>query len=212
MRMRRKPWAHAFLQAQAQVTFNASELKQEWKKLANNRPLCVEFGSGKGDYVSNMAALYPDYFWIAVEKDENVAATALKKAEQLADNVYWIVADAKDMDTWFECASVERIYLNFSDPWPKKHHAKRRLSSESFMEQMLRITKPQAHFFMKTDNHKLFEYTILQWQAYPLSLIEFSVDYRRDEHPEDAITEYERRFMDLNQPIYRAVWRKNDVK
>ncbi len=212
MRMRRKPWAHAFLQAQPQVTFDASQLKHEWTKLAQHRPLCVEFGSGKGDYVSTMAKLYPEYFWIAVEKDENVAATALKKAERLAENVYWIVGDAKAMLEWFNQGSVTHVYLNFSDPWPKKHHAKRRLSSESFIQQMLTITTADAQFFMKTDNRKLFEYTVLQWQHQALSLCEFSVDYRSEEHPEDATTEYERRFMELNQPIYRGVWRKTDVK
>jgi tRNA (guanine-N7-)-methyltransferase len=212
MRSRRKPWAHDLLNSHSKVTFDGHDLKTHWSHIEKYELICVELGSGKGDFVHQMAKLYPNFYWIAVEKDENVAARALRKVESVADNVFWVVADAKDMQEWFEPGTVQRIYLNFSDPWPKKHHVKRRLSSESFMEKMWLITRDDAEFYMKTDNQKLFEYTILTWQNYPLNMIEFSVDYRRDEHPEDAITEYEQRFMDLGQVIYRAVWRKKHDK
>lgn len=207
MRMRKKAWAPEFLTTQPNVSFQPETLKGDWLKLAQRRPLHLELGSGKGEYIYQMANLYPQYFWIAVEKDLNVAATALKKHRTMPENVFWIVGDAAHVGEWFEARSIDRIYLNFSDPWPKKHHAKRRLSSNHFIENMLRILKGDGHIAMKTDNAKLFEYTLVLWQEYPLKLVDLSVDYRREAHPEDAISEYEQRFMALNQPIYRAVWR-----
>ena len=210
--MRNKPWAAGFIAEQPNVSFQAHTLIDQWEDLAQKRPIYVELGSGKGDYIHQMAQLHPDVYWIAVEKDINVAATALRKIAHPVPNVFWIVQDALAIDQWFKAGSIERIYLNFSDPWPKRHHAKRRLSSERFLEKMLGLMRAEGLFLMKTDNPDLFEYTILLWDSYPLSLLEFSVDYRRHPHPEDVVTEYEQRFMELNQPIYRAVWRKQHVK
>ncbi len=122
------------------------------------------------------------------------------------------MGDAENLEAWFELAEVNTIHLNFSDPWPKRGHAKRRLTSEHFIERMLRIGKDDLEIKLKTDNVSLFEYTLPVWSTYPFHLVEFSVDYRRDVHPEDAITEYEQHFMDLNQVIYRAVWRRIHVK
>lgn len=208
MRMRKKAWAPEFLAEQPNVSFQAETLKDSWTSLAQGRPIHLELGSGKGEYIHQMSSLNPEFFWIAVEKDINVAATALRKHAPMSNNVFWIVGDAAHLGDWFNQNSVDRIYLNFSDPWPKKHHAKRRLSSNLFLENMLRMLKADAHIAMKTDNAKLFEYTLVLWQDYPLKLVELSVDYRREDHPEDAISEYEQRFMALKQPIYRAVWRK----
>lgn len=210
MRMRNKPWANDFLNAHPKVIQDPSLLKGKWKKEFNLKRIVLEIGSGKGDYWRKMAELQPDTLWIALERDKNVSAIALKK--ECPNNAVWIVGDAEDLEKWFDLKEIDTIHLNFSDPWPKKRYHKRRLTSNLFIERMLNITSDEAEFKFKTDNKDLFEYTMLVWEDYPLKLVEFSVDFRRKEENDDAITEYEQHFMDLNQVIYRAVWRKKDVK
>ena len=99
------------------------------------------------------------------------------------------------------------IHLNFSDPWPKKRYAKRRLSSATFLDQYKRILSRNGEIQMKTDNSALFEYSLIEFQNAGFKMVEVSVDYRREKHDEDAITEYEQKFISLGQPIYRCVWR-----
>jgi len=210
MRMRNKPWAMDFINAHPSVITNPSLLKGKWKKEFKVKKIVLEIGSGKGDYWRKMAELQPDCLWIALERDKNVSAIALQKENP--KNAVWIVGDAEELENWFDLKEIDTVHLNFSDPWPKKRYHKRRLTSNLFIERMLKITTDTSEFKFKTDNKDLFEYTLLVWEDYPLRLTEFSVDFRRNEHNDDAITEYEQHFMDLNQVIYRAVWRKNDVK
>lgn len=211
--MRHKPWAEDYLKSCPHVYFDGSKYQGKWLKTFPYSRCILEIGCGKGDYIQSMATLEDDALWVGIEKDVNVSATALKKFDQkLNDNVHWIVGDAENLEAWFAKGEVERIHLNFSDPWPKKAHTKRRLTSDKFIERLLRILKDSGEIRFKSDNKSLFEYTLLLWGNYPLKLIEFSVDYRREKQDDDAITEYEQRFMSENQPIYRAVWRKKDVK
>lgn len=210
MRMRNKPWAMDFLLAHPKVIQDPSVLKGKWKTEYKYKRIVLEIGSGKGDYWRKMAELQPDTLWIALERDKNVSAIALKKDSP--ENGVWIVGDAENLENWFEIEEIDTVHLNFSDPWPKKRYHKRRLTSNLFIERMLKITSKNAEFKFKSDNKDLFEYTMLVWEDYPLKLVEFSVDFRRTEQSDDAITEYEQHFMDLNQVIYRAVWRKQDVK
>lgn len=211
--MRNKPWAQDYLQDLPQVHFDPSAFKGQWKEKTGYACITLEIGSGKGDYARSMAILQPDVLWIAIERDKNVSAVAQKKIQtQNIPNLHWIVGDAEHLENWFDHAEVNTIHLNFSDPWPKKGHTKRRLTSELFIERMLRIGNGDLAIKFKTDNVSLFEYTLPVLSQYPFHLTEFSVDYRRESHPEDAITEYEQRFMDLNQVIYRAVWRRIHVE
>ena len=105
---------------------------------------------------------------------------------------------------------MDVIHLNFSDPWPKKYTHKRRLSNERFLQLYDRILKDSGQIIMKTDNQDLFESSILYFTEFGFKITEFSVDFRRKEHPEDAITEYEQRFMDIGQPIYRVIVVKSE--
>jgi len=156
-----------------------------------------------------LAALHPEKRFIALEKDRNVSATALRFHEALdLKNLLWINNGAEAIETWFSAGELDEIHLNFSDPWPKKHHEKRRLTSKTFMPVFLTLLSDQGVIKFKTDNQKLFEYTILHLQHYPLDMIFFSVNYIHTPEEEDAYTEYEMKFNALNQPIYRAVWRK----
>ncbi|MGB7595231.1 MAG: tRNA (guanosine(46)-N7)-methyltransferase TrmB [Erysipelotrichaceae bacterium] len=209
MRMRKKPWAGPYLEKAPQVVENPAANKGRWAQLLGQADLHVEIGSGKGDYCLQMAALYPESAWIAIERDPSASAVALKKGDGvLPENMLWIVAEAAALSEWFEAGEISVLHLNFSDPWPKKPHAKRRLTSPVFLPVYLTLLKPDGEIRLKTDNAGFFEYSVLQCEGYPLTMTDFSVDFRRIAQRSDAISEYEARFMGLGQPIYRAVWRK----
>lgn len=215
MRMRKLPWAEDFLKEQSVVVEDPTTYKGKWKSLLSCDELHVEIGTGKGDYWTKMAQLYSEYGWIGIEKNTNVAALAVRKFSNMdgkKEHMRYINKDAKDLQTWFDEHEVDVIHLNFSDPWPKKRAHKKRLSNVSFIEQYATILKEDGELQMKTDNSSLFEYSVLEFQKANWYLHEFSVDYRRDEHDEDVITEYEHRFMEKGQPIYRAVWKKIPLK
>ncbi len=214
MRMRKLPWAEDFLKEQEIVIKNPQSYQGKWKELLNRDCIHLEIGSGKGDYWTKMATLYPEFGWIGVEKNVSVAALAVRKYTKLEEetkHMAFINDDADSVSSWFADGEVQVIHLNFSDPWPKKRTHKYRLSNRKFIEQYARILADDGEIQMKTDNVSLFEYSILEFQNAGWFLHDFSVDYRRIEHEEDVITEYERRFMDLHQPIFRAVWKKHPM-
>lgn len=208
MRMRRLKWAPEFLENSDVVVHTPEENKGKWKEVLKRDSLHVEIGTGKGDYWITMSEMYPEIGWIGVEKNESVAAMAVRKSGERVENRLFVQNDAANIDTWFAAGEVDVIHLNFSDPWPKKKASKRRLSHASFLEKYKTILSENGEIQMKTDNSQLFEYSILQFLANGFELIDFSVDFRRSEHPEDAITEYESKFMEKGNPIYRAVYRK----
>lgn len=211
MRMRKKQWADPFLNEHPELVLSDPAIyKGKWKELFGLETLRLEIGTGKGDYITQMAAIIPDCSWIGIEKEHNVAAVAAKKALMLEkQNVRLIPLDAAALDEWFAAGELEAIHLNFSDPWPKRGYQKRRLSHRGFLKKYAEVLKPGGQVIMKTDNSTLFEFSLLEFSECAWRLREVSVDFRRTEHPEDAISEYEQRFMDKGQPIYRAIWQKN---
>jgi len=207
MRMRNKPWASDFLAQHPLAVTNPIDRKGAWK--GHFKKVILEIGSGKGSYIFGLAQSHPEDLYIALEKDRNVSATALRAHNgQTLPNLIWINNGAETLDTWFSEGELDEIHLNFSDPWPKKHHEKRRLTSKTFMPVFIRLLNQNGVIKFKTDNQKLFEYTILELQTYPLVMTFFSVNYLHTPEIDDAYTEYEMKFNALNQPIYRAVWRK----
>ncbi|MEG0313900.1 MAG: tRNA (guanosine(46)-N7)-methyltransferase TrmB [Erysipelotrichaceae bacterium] len=214
MRMRKLKWAPDFLDNSPLVIANPSELKGKWKeKFGNNKSLHIEIGTGKGDYWIGMAQRYPNITWIGIEKDMSVAALAVRKATPLnLNNVAFICADAQTIEEWFETKEIDVIHLNFSDPWPKKRNHKRRLSHNSFVTKYKDLIKANGEIQMKTDNKDLFEFSLIQMQDCGLHMNEVSVDFRRNIHDEDTISEYESKFMENGQPIYRAVWDLEGIK
>jgi len=209
MRMRKKPWAKDMIEnRQDCVISSPEEMAGHWRDFAYE-DIVVEIGAGKGDYWIGMAHMYPQELWIAVEKCVDAAGIALKKSlENTAKNMKFIVDDAANIATWFKEKEVSRIHLNFSDPWPKKHHTKRRLTYGTFLNDYQKILRDDGVIVMKTDNAKLFEYSLVSFNENKWLLKEVSVDFRRDVHDEDTITEYEHNFMEKGQPIYRAVFGK----
>lgn len=210
MRMRKKTWAPEMIASRDDcVIFNPEELKGNWSHF-NYEKIVLEIGSGKGDYWINMAHKYPDELWIGVEKEISCAGIALKKSiDRTTNNMKFIVNDATNVSLWFSENEVDRIHLNFSDPWPKKHHSKRRLTYGKFLDQYRSILKKDGLIIQKTDNLELFEFSCQSFLENGWQLMEKDLDFRNKVHEEDAITEYEKNFIDKGQPIYRAVWKVN---
>ncbi|RRC94330.1 tRNA (guanosine(46)-N7)-methyltransferase TrmB [Erysipelotrichaceae bacterium OH741_COT-311] len=210
MRMRKKKWALPFLQEHSEVALqNPIHLKSRWNTVSDQRPIHLEIGVGKGGYINQMALQHPDAFWVGIEKDVNVVCIAVKNfLNQENDNELFITNDASELEQWFDKGEIDVIHLNFSDPWPKKGYRKRRLSSDGFVSKYHDILKENGKIILKTDNKILFEFSVVEILKLYFVLEEISVDFRREEHQEDAITEYEAKFMALNQPIYRAIFKK----
>lgn len=210
MRMRKVKWAVEYLLNSRKLVKRPEERKSLWK--GQYHLLHVEIGCGKGNYSLEMARKYPNELFVAIEKNESAAGIAAKKFDEAADvtNLLLIHGDASLIDTWFAKEEVDILHLNFSDPWPKKRYAKRRLSSASFLQQYQSILSKQGQIQMKTDNEKLFEYSVLEFLKAGFILDDICVNYRREPHEEDAITEYEEKFIANGQPIYRCVLKKEN--
>lgn len=207
MRMRKKKWADPYLEAhQDYISDNPIDYKGKWKKILGCEELHLEIGMGKGSYLIQMAAMYPECGWVGMEKDRSAAAVAARsklEGDQDISNNRMIAGDARNILDWFAEGEVDVIHLNFSDPWPKKKYQKRRLSSAEFLKIYRTVLSDHGKILMKTDNQDLFEDSVLYFQENGFILTDFSVNYRRKEHPEDAITEYESKFMAEGMPIYR---------
>lgn len=171
------------------------------------RPLHLEIGCGKGNFAVGMAEQHPDISFIAMEKISDVACLALEKAENAKDNrpdnLRFIIGDAKTLTDIFPPHCLDCIYLNFSDPWPKSGHAKRRLTHRTFLEIYKTLLKDGGILKMKTDNEALFDFSLEEFGECGLETVWQSRDLHRSEKNEGNImTEYEKNFSDKGQPIY----------
>ena len=173
------------------------------------RPIHLEIGCGKGDFAVGMAAQNPDCNFIAMERVPDVACLALEKAmaqkESRPDNLRFLIGDAKNVAEWFLPHSVDCLYLNFSDPWPKKGYAKRRLTHQGFLELYRTILRPGGLLRLKTDNEGLFDFSLEQFALCGLTVEWQTRDLHASEKAEgNVMTEYERNFSQKGQVIYSA--------
>ena len=160
MRVKHKKWADPLIAAHPEMMVtNAADWKGKWQqRFAKQQPIHLEVGMGKGQFIIGMAKAHPEYNFIGLEIQRTVAAIALKKAlsEEPLPNLQLICGDGEDLDTFFEPHEIDRMYLNFSDPWPKKRHAKRRLTYKTFLANNQDILKDQGAIELKTDNMGFF--------------------------------------------------------
>lgn len=178
--------------------FNCQEM------FGNNNPVHLEIGCGKGQFVFEIAKLNPDINYIAIEKTPNVIICALEKVmESDIKNIRFINSGAEYLASYFDEASIERIYLNFSCPYPKPRYTKHRLTHEGFLKIYKRILKPPCEIHMKTDNAQLFEFTINSLSGYGYMLKNVCFNLHNSDFVGNIITEYEEKFSSLGFPIYR---------
>ena len=176
------------------------------------RPIHLEIGCGKGDFAVGMAAKHQETNFIAMERVPDVACIALEKAmaakESRPDNLRILIGDARNLTEWFAEHSVDCIYLNFSDPWPKKGYAKRRLTHEGFLELYRKILVPHDMLKLKTDNQGLFDFSLEEFAASELEVLWQTRDLHASERAEgNVVTEYEEYFASQGMPIYSAIVR-----
>ena len=175
--------------------------KGKWKKLFNNNnPIYIEIGMGKGDFIIENALKFPDINFIGIEKYDSVIVHAIEKVENKIPNLYLIRMDAIEIDEVFS-KEIDIVYLNFSDPWPKKRHASRRLTSKVFLKKYDYIFKGKKTIIMKTDNTSLFEYSLVSLSNYGYKLEQVCFDLENHEELFNIKTEYEKKFSSLGYKI-----------
>ncbi|RLL47719.1 tRNA (guanosine(46)-N7)-methyltransferase TrmB [Oceanobacillus piezotolerans] len=207
MRQRNKPWADEFIQENEQLIIpNPKEFKGKWKELFNNEnPIHIEVGTGKGQFIIGMAKQYPEVNFIGIELAKSVMVSAAQKViKSEQSNILLLNVNAEDLREMFAPDEVEGIYLNFSDPWPKNRHEKRRLTYRSFLEQYKEILVPSGILQFKTDNRGLFEYSLVSFSNFDMKLQEVNLDLHAIDDPENVMTEYEEKFSSKGQVIYRC--------
>lgn len=175
------------------------------------RPLQIEIGMGKGQFIRNMALKNPDINFIGIERYESVLMKAIQRKRNLEsegaiDNLRFLCADARKLADIFETGEVDKIFLNFSDPWPKDRHANRRLTSPDFLQVYDRILKPEGVIEFKTDNVGLFEYSLEVVKESKWKLDFCSFDFHSEEKSEGNImTEYEEKFSGKGNKICKMI-------
>lgn len=188
---------------------NSEYVIKDLTNIPTDMPLYLEIGCGKGDFIIKNAIINPNIMYIAVEKYASVLFKAVKKAEEMQlDNLRFICMDASNIKDVFE-NRVDLLFLNFSDPWHKKAHHKRRLTSHVFLKEYDYIFRGDNIIFQKTDNKALFEYSIESLSTYGYTLKNISVDLHSNKEIENVVSEYEAKFAPLG-PIYRLEAYKNN--
>lgn len=211
MRLRNIPGSKEAIAQSVHVIQNPEENKGNWKKVfGNQNPVRIEVGMGKGRFIMDMARLNPEYNYIGIEMYDSVLLRAVQKLEQSDENLpnlYFIRMDARNLPEVFGKEEVDRIYLNFSDPWPKDRHAKRRLTSRQFLERYDQILTKEGQVEFKTDNRPLFEFSLEEIQAAGWKLLAHTFDLHHDENmiKGNVMTEYEEKFSSMGNPIYKLI-------
>lgn len=187
-----------------------TEKKGLWHEVfGNDLPIYIEVGMGKGKFITTQAQLHPERNFIGIEKYSSVLIRALEKREQLTDlhNLYFLRMDAEDLPEVFGSGEVSGIYLNFSDPWPKDRHAKRRLPSKEFLARYDQILTPQGRVEFKTDNRSLFDFALEQAREAGWIIDACTYDLHHDEIlcQGNIMTEYEERFSAQGNPIHKVI-------
>ena len=190
----------------ARLIKNPVEHRGKWKSVfGNNNPVHIEIGSGKGQFIAGMAEKYPDINFIAIDVIPDVILMGLELTDSGEyPNLRFMIADASVLGDYFADGEVERIYLNFSDPWKKKKQAKRRLTHANFLNVYKKILMKQGEIWFKTDNKSLFEFSLNSFcgdRQFWLSNI--TLDLHNSDFEGNVMTEYERKFSEQRMPIYR---------
>ena len=204
MRLRHIPGAEEAIAASPYVVQEPEREKGQWSaRFGNKNPIEIEVGMGKGRFIMEQAQRHPERNYIGIERYSSVLLRGHEKREQLElPNIWFLCIDAKQLADIFAPGEVSRIYLNFSDPWPKDRHAKRRLTSPEFMEVYSRILAPEGCVEFKTDNQGLFAYSLESIPAAGWKLKDVTWDLHHSPMAEgNVMTEYEMKFSALGNPI-----------
>ena len=209
MRLRNITGSREIIAASEYVIQEPEKYKGSMKTLfQNENPLHIEIGMGKGRFIMELAALHPEINYIGIEKYSSVLLRAIQKMEENElPNLKFIRMDAEDITEIFDKEEVDQIYLNFSDPWPKDRHAKRRLPSKEFLSRYDRILKKDGKLEFKTDNRDLFDFALEQLPLAGWEAEKVTFDLHHDEEMKEGniMTEYEEKFSAMGNPICKYI-------
>ena len=209
MRLRNIKGSRENIQASKYVVQEYREQKGKWRELfGNDHPIHIEIGMGKGRFLMDMATLHPEINYVGIEKYSSVLLRGIQKQEELQlPNVMFIRMEAEYITEVFAKDEVDRIYLNFSDPWPKDRHAKRRLESREFLKRYNEILVPEGVVEFKTDNMDLFQFALEEVEPAGWKLRQWTKDLHHDPkmNAGNVMTEYEERFSSVGNPICKYV-------
>lgn len=209
MRLRNITGSREMIAESRFVVHEPQEYKGRWSELfGNDHPLRIEIGMGKGRFIMDLARMHPEINYVGIEKYSSVLLSGIQKMEtDPLPNLYFIRMEAEEIADVFGREEVERIYLNFSDPWPKDRHAKRRLPSREFLKRYDEILVRDGVIEFKTDNEDLFRFALEEIAPAGWQLLQMTEDLHHDEKmlAGNVMTEYEEKFSALGNPIYKYV-------
>ena len=208
MRLRNVRGAKEAIDESEYVIKEPVKWKGRWRELfGNNHPIHLEIGMGKGKFITTLAAEHPDINYIGIERFSSVLFRALEKQQdQKLSNLIFLREDAAEITEYFDFSEINRIYLNFSDPWPKDRHAKRRLTSKEFFARYNQILKPDGDVQFKTDNRMLFDFSLEQVEEAGWTLAVQTFDLHHSVYQDgNVMTEYEEKFSAKGYPICKLV-------
>jgi len=206
LRVRRVPGAYeALTELKTYFIEKPEEHKGKWREVfGNDHPIHAEFGGGKGKFIIEMAMKYPEVNFIMVDAVTEVVLKAAQRAENhQLHNLKIVMLDLRFAENYFAEHELDRIYLNFSDPWPKKRHYKRRLTHREFLEIYKRILKTDGWIHFKTDNKGLFEFSLNEFAETDMIMRNITLDLHALGWEDNVMTEYESKFSSMGHPIYR---------
>ena len=208
MRLRNVKNKQEIMNQATNLILEPKEYKNKWnEEFGNNNPIYIEIGMGKGDFIIEHAKRFPNINFIGIEKFDSVIVRAIEKVPEDLPNLRLIRMDAKEIDEVFD-KEVERVFLNFSDPWPKKRHHSRRLTSHIFLNKYENIFKNEKEIVQKTDNRDLFEYSVISLSTFGYKIEDISLDLHNSNYEDIITTEYEKKFVSKGNNIYYLVAKK----
>lgn len=203
--MRNKPWAESYLTEHNNIVdLEAVHAHQVSEWFERQQPIHIEVGSGMGKFITTLAQQNPHINYVAIERDKNVMIRVLDKVrEHNLTNIKLLCNDAVILTDYFRQGEVDRIYLNFSDPWPKKRHAKRRLTYRSFLALYQQILREDGELHFKTDNRGLFAYSLESMSQFGMYFTKINLNLHQEDEGDNIPTEYEHKFAEKGSRIYR---------
>ena len=215
MRLRNIPGADDVISRHPVAIKQEKEYRGTWDQVfGNDHPIHIEIGMGKGQFLLALAKRNPDINYIGIERYSSVLLRALEKydTEEFSEltNVRFICMNAMELPEVFEKNEVDKIYLNFSDPWPKARHARRRLTSTQFLAQYDKVLTPEGVVEFKTDNRLLFDFSLEQVEEAGWELLGVTFDLHHDEKMNEGniMTEYEEKFSSMGNPIHKLITKR----
>ena len=215
MRLKNVKGSREYIAANDLVIHEEKEFAGKWKQeiFGNDHPLYIEIGMGKGKFITTLAKNNPGINYIGIEKYSSTLIRGVQKVEAEEtpmDNIRFIRMDAEEIAEVFGKEEIDRIYLNFSDPWPKDRHAKRRLENRLFLRKYHEILIPGGRIEFKTDNTDLFDFAVAELEGEPWKVIAVTRNLHADPalNEGNVMTEYEEKFSAMGNPIYKYIIEK----